>query len=623
MAREYVDIETDGLLGEMSKVHCISIGDIDSEEVKLYHDYPYDDRDGTIADGLERLSRATLIAGHNCIDFDLPAIRDFLGWKPVSEVYDTLVSARLIYPDIKDKDFELWRRGKLPPKLIGSHSLKAWGYRVGEHKGEYEDGWEKYTPKMGEYNKQDVKTGIKVFKLQEKQEYSPMALELEHQVAQIIHEQTRRGFRFDVEKASSLYAQLSAKRQAITQQLQQIFPGWWEEMKTPEYWEWNGIRAPTKAALVRKALEVSEPDVKKSQIISDAEPGPNKRRHTAFNPSSRDHIAQALKEKYGWKPSEYTEKGKPVVDEDVLEKLPYEEAKIMAEYFMIDKRIGMLAEGDQAWLKCERKGKIHGSVITNGAVTGRATHNRPNVAQVPSCDKPYGPECRDLFTCSVGNVLVGMDAAALELRCLAHYLGHWDGGEYAKAVCDGDIHSINQLAAGLPTRNAAKTFIYAWLYGAGPEKIGSIIGKGASEGRVLIDNFLQKLPAIAKLKKAVDQGCRKGWLRGLDGRKLHVRSKHAALNTLLQSAGALVCKKWLVELNRLIKEAGLEAYQVAWIHDELQFDCKPEHALRLGELGEEAMRLTERFFGFKCPLTIKNKDTGRYCNVGSSWKYTH
>lgn len=618
MARLYVDIETDGLLHQLSKVHCISIGDIDNEEIKLYHDYPYDDRDGTIADGLQRLREASLIAGHNIIDFDLPAIRRVLGWKPVSEVYDTLVASRLIYSDIKDGDFDRWRAGRLPSTLIGSHSLKAWGYRLGENKGDYSGGWENYSPEMGSYNKQDVKVGIKLFKLQEKLEYSKEALQLEHDVAKVIHNQVQRGFPFDKEKATELYAILSAKREEIRYQVSQVFPGNWEEMKTPEYWELDGVRAKTK-----KDLGIKLPDVPKSRIAKEATKGPNRKVHVPFNPASRDDIAKVFIEKYKWKPSSFTETGKPTIDDEILESLPYPEAKVLAEFFMLEKRIGQLAEGDKAWLKYETDGKIHGSVITNGAVTGRATHNNPNIGQVPACDKPYGPDCRDLFTCSSGNVLVGMDAAALELRCLAHYLAHWDNGKYTEAVCDGDIHSINQVAAGLPTRNAAKTFIYAWLYGAGAEKIGSIIGKGAAAGRVLIDNFLSKLPAVAKLKKAVDQGCKKGWLRGLDGRKLHVRSKHAALNTLLQSAGALVCKKWMVELDKLIKANGLEAYQVAWIHDELQFDCKPEHAEKLGELGEMAMKITEQAFGFKCPLTIKNKDTGRYCNIGSSWRHTH
>src|SRR5690606_31621074 len=184
--------------------------------------------------------------------------------------------------------------------------------------------------------------------------------------------------------------------------------------------------------------------------------------------NSRTHIYKRLKDKYNWKPKEFTEKGTPKVSEEVLESLPYPEAELLNEYLMIQKRISQLAEGHSAWLKMVRPdGRIYGSVITNGAVTGRMTHNSPNLAQVPAVNVPYGKECRSLFTVPDDRVLVGADASGLELRCLAHYMARFDKGAYARELLEGDIHTANQKAAGLPTRDNAKTFIYAFLYGAG------------------------------------------------------------------------------------------------------------------------------------------------------------
>src|SRR5690606_27698447 len=235
--------------------------------------------------------------------------------------------------------------------------------------------------------------------------------------------------------------------------------------------------------------------------------------------------------------------------------------------------ISQLAEGDQAWLKVERNGKIHGSVNPNGAVTGRATHAYPNVAQVPAVRKGkkdgetvilyggeggYGWECRELFTVPDGWSLVGSDASGLELRCLAHFMARYDGGKYGKVLLEGDIRSENQKAAGLHTRDNAKTFIYAFLYGAGDAKIGKIVKKGPADGKRLKAKFLAKTPALKRLIEAVRNAAKRGYLIGLDGRQLHVRSAHAALNTLLQSAGALVCKKWLVMVEEELQARGLK-----------------------------------------------------------------
>jgi len=278
----------------------------------------------------------------------------------------------------------------------------------------------------------------------------------------------------------------------------------------------------------------------------------------------------------------------------------------------------MIVEGKNSWLNMVRDGRIHGEIITNGAVTGRATHRNPNVAQTPAVKVPYGKECRSLFSADRGDVLVGVDVSGLELRMLAHFMSKWDDGAYGREVIDGDVHTANQLAAGLETRDQAKTFIYAFLYGAGAAKIGSIVGKGAKDGQLLKQRFLEKTPALNQLIRAVQAAANRGYLVGLDGRHLRIRSAHAALNTLLQSAGALVCKQWMVEVDMMLTQQQLLAkvHQVAWIHDECQFSCDPDIADQFGKLAIDCIRKAGDAFNIKVPLT------GEY-KIGSSWADTH
>jgi DNA polymerase I-like protein with 3'-5' exonuclease and polymerase domains len=233
---------------------------------------------------------------------------------------------------------------------------------------------------------------------------------------------------------------------------------------------------------------------------------------------------------------------------------------------------------------------------------------------VPSVRSPYGGECRELFTAPEGKVLVGCDASGLELRCLAHYLFPWDDGKYAKTILEGDIHTANQKAAGLDTRDQAKTFIYATLYGAGDAKIGSIVGGSSKDGKRLKANFKKNLPAYSHLVKAVEAKVTSvGSLNGLDGRKLPCRSAHSALNLLLQSAGAVIMKQALVNfVGKAKKDYELHAN----VHDEVQFSCEAEEADTLGNEFVSAIRQAGDDLNFNCPLD------GEY-QVGNNWKETH
>jgi DNA polymerase I-like protein with 3'-5' exonuclease and polymerase domains len=364
-----------------------------------------------------------------------------------------------------------------------------------------------------------------------------------------------------------------------------------------------------KLAVIEAELQSIFP-AKTIERISEKTGKPLKTKVEVFNPGSRKQIGERLIEK-GWKPSKYTETGQPIVDEGTLDGVDIPEAKAINEYLMLQKRVAQI----ESWLKAVGSdGRVHGKVITNGAVTGRMTHMSPNMAQVPNSGSPYGEDCRDLWIVEKGYKLVGIDAAGLELRMLAHYM---KDDAYTHEVVSGDIHTANQKAAGLHTRNQAKTFIYAFLYGAGDAKIGQIVGAGAQEGKTLKSRFLQNTPSLEKLREDVSKIAKnKGTLPGLDGRRVQVRSDHAALNTLLQSAGAIVMKQALVILNDELRRAKINYKFVANVHDEWQIEVEEARAEEAGKLGVLAIERAGKELKMRCPLA------GEY-KVGNSWKETH
>lgn len=602
------DIETNGLLNTMNRIHLLTIKPM-GKDVEVF-------REDNMINGLHRLmefSHAGVpVYGHNIIKFDIPAIQKLHPWFTIKNPQDTLVLSRLMYADMGERDGPLLKSGVLPPKLWGSHSLEAWGYRLGQMKGEYEGDtsildedtrkatkWDSWNLDMEVYGIQDaVVTEALVLKLAP-WDYAQEAVELEHAVATIVSRQERFGVCLDEEAAVQLYAQLSGERQRLKDHLEKTVPGgWWPD----------------------GALFTPKRDNKKMGYIEGAQL--QKIEWKEFNPTSRQHIARYFKRTYDWKPMKFTEGGDPQIDETVLEGLEYPEAKLLAQMFTVEKRIGQLAEGNQAWLKqVSRLGRIHGSVNTNGAVTGRMTHGNPNLAQVPRVGSYLGKECRSLFKPPQGYVMVGVDASGLELRCLAHFMARWDDGAYAKEVLHGDIHTANQKAAGLTERNQAKTFIYAFLYGAGPEKIGSIVGKGRAAGLALRNRFLKQTPAIAELAAAVQKkASATKTLKGLDGRTLSVRSAHSALNTLLQSAGALVMKKALVLLDGTLQSEGytpgVDYEFLLNIHDEFQIAAKPEIADHVASTSVQSIQRAGQAFNFRCRLDGEAK-------VGTSWADTH
>lgn len=627
MARYIFDIETNGLLDVLTRIHCLVLVDIDTHKV---HDFADQLGYRPIYEGLRMLEDAELIAGHNVINFDVPAIQKVVpGWRPKGAVRDTMTMARVVWPKdhLKGKDFALHKVGRIPGQLIGRYSLEAFGYRLMDYKGDYDGGWDEWSPEMHEYMLQDGHVTLRLWNRLAKEEWPEDSYELEHLVAEIVSRQERRGFTFDEAGAATLYATIVQRRVEVEAALAEAFPP-------------LTIRTPfTPKSTNKKLGYVKGVPTEKVRIEE-------------FNPASRDHIAKRLK-MMGWEPDEFTDGGKPKVDEKALSGLTTPEAKLLSEYLMLDKRLGQIATGKEAWLKAVGKdGRIHGRVETNGAVTGRMTHSKPNMAQVPASRSPYGHECRALFLAGTyldehGHTrryaLVGADADALELRCLAHFMARYDDGEYVRTVLEGrkedgtDIHSVNARALGLDPktkyhvggkdqsgRDIAKTWFYAFIYGAGDEKLGTILGKAGSEarkaGKRSRARFLANLPALGKLVEAVKAAAKKGWLKGLDGRKLYVRSDHAALNTLLQSAGALVMKQALIILDTDLQAEGfipgVDYEFVANVHDEWQIEARPEIAQLVGQIAKAAIRKAGEHFAFRCPLD------GAF-EVGASWADTH
>tara|TARA_S200002703_G_scaffold106934_1_gene92908 strand:+ start:7546 stop:9276 length:1731 start_codon:yes stop_codon:yes gene_type:complete len=571
------DIESNGLLKETTEIHCIVLKDIDTGEV---HTKP-------VLDAIDLLEKAELIVGHNIIKFDIPVLRKLHGFVTKAAIFDTLIATRLVYPDIAGQDFATQN---FPRDCIGRHSLRAWGYRIGNYKGDYDGGFAHFTKEMLDYCVQDVEVTYALWLRIQQKGYSEQAMQLEHEVVTAIHEQEQHGFTFNTKKAEELYTLLNTRLYEIKEELQQVFPPKLE--RTP---------------FTPKVNNKSRGYVKGVRTY--------KEKVIEFNPASRQHIAERLAELHNWEPSEYTADGKPKMDDAVLSNLPYPEAKPLAEHFLLEKRIGQLATGKQAWMKCETNGKIHGTCNTNSTVTARASHANPNLAQIPSVSVPYGKECRSLFTVPKGHKLVGIDVSGLEVRMLAHYMARYDDGKYADVVLNGDIHTETQKLAGLDSRDLAKRFYYCFLYGGGVKKIAQVTGKTVHEASKVKKRFLNNLPALNTLITNVQQAAARGYLIGLDKRNVKVRSPHAALNTLLQSGGAIVCKQWLVEFNKVAIEYD-DVQQVVWVHDEIQVECPEELALEIGELAVDAIKRTGEHFNLRLPLT------GEY-KVGDNWSETH
>ena len=575
------DIETDDL--NATKIWCLSALDVDTEEQKSYGP-------SELSEGLELLNSADKLIGHNISGFDIPVIKNLTGVDLSNKnIVDTLVLSRLFNP-VRE----------------GNHGLERWGFALGSPKIEFNE-YSRYSKEMLKYCEQDVFLNYKVYNELKKESkgFSKHSVVLEHEVYKILNEQRSYGFMLDVEAASKLLSVLNSRIDKIVQEIQEVFKPKKETKKIFRRFNPQGKLLKTGVDNLGKNVRVSDEEYKRLESREYIT-----RIYTKeFNPGSRQQIGEYLQD-FGWKPQEFTATGQPKVDEKILSEIKdIKEAEVIAEYLMLQKRVSQI----NSWLDelNEETGRVHGFVNHNGTITGRMTHRSPNMAQIPSSSSPYGKECRACWTVPEGYKLVGIDASGLELRMLAHYMNDED---YTNEILNGDIHTANQKLAGLESRNQAKTFIYALLYGAGDERLGSVAGGGRNAGRKLRKSFISNLPSFAHLKNRIGRAASKGYLKALDGRKLHVRSQHSALNTLLQGAGAIVMKQALVILNDKIKH--LDAHFVANVHDEWQIEVREDQAEQVGKLGIEAIREAGELLNLNCPLD------GEY-NIGDNWSETH
>ena len=595
------DIETDNLYDKVTLTHCIVIHDITSQQTFTYGP----DR---IAAALDHLATADVLIGHNVIFYDLPVlVKLYPEFKHNARVIDTLICTRLIWPKELLYDLDIEQYPQVPPNLRGSASLKAWGWRLADHKIDFKD-FKEYSQEMLDYCIQDVQVTKKLWEHTVKQNYQQAALKLEHDFALAINKQIRAGIPFDVDAAIDLVDDLRAKETELVQHLKEIFPAIKHET----------VFIP-KVNNAKRGYVKGEPFTKVT--------------YEEFNPGSRSQIVERLQQKYNWIPEKTTEKGNPTLDDDILGALPYPEAKPLAEYMLIKKRLGQIADGNNAWLKLvnNENGRMHGDVITNGCITGRCAHRSPNMGQVPAGYSPYGKECRSLFHAPDGWDLIGIDAKALELRCLAGYLAIWDNGEYAELVTDptGDIHTYNQQQFGVETRDISKRLLYGMLYGCGSVKAGTIIDPNEKDefvlrklGSTAINSFMDGVPALKKLKREIENNiATRNYLYGLDKRTLHCRSAFKGLNVLLQSAGAIIMKQVVVTIHNNIEQNlglvhGKDWEQVLMIHDEIQIVCNPAYTKQIREQAMIAFPAAGDFFNFRCKIEGDSR-------IGYSWADTH
>lgn len=582
------DLETDGFLDIVTKIHCLVIRESETDAVKVY-------TGEEIREGFARLAAAPLRSGHNVITYDDRVFAKLgYGHLDPDRVLDTITGARVRTPDehLKHLDYaaQLTKRG-FPDKLVGKHSLEAWGYRLGEHKQSFDGPWDVCTPQMIDYCVQDTATTRALFNrlmaLVAKGKLTLRAWRLEQDFARVLDKQMQIGVAFDEAAATELIAKLQVHRVRLEEPIQQAFPPFEEHYVTAK----------------KKIPKV---------------------RFKKFNPNSHAQIARVLMERFGWVPSKkggYTKSGRPKTDESVLSKLKYPGVPLLVEYMMVKKRLGQISDGEKAWLKLVKPDKrIYGVIHHNSAVTGRCTHSGPNLSQVPSLKNarghvPYGLEMRRCFIATPGNFMVGADASGIDLRMLGHYLYPFDGGKFIKLLIEGDIHTHNQKTAGIDTRDRAKRFIYAWLYGAQDGKLSQVLGVSRDEARKVRLRFLKRNPALAELKARTQHAAKtKGVVRSLDGRLLHTRSPHSALNTLLQGGAAVVMKQAVVLIDRRLDTT--RAKQVLFSHDEVQLDVTPGYETEAGEIATTAITESGILLGVRTPLA------GAY-KVGRNWAETH
>lgn len=715
LTKAVYDTETDGFLSRMTRIHCLVIRDVTSPNFDERTTHVFRRHDGyelvvneetgetravppedNIEEGVRMLEQFDIRIAHNGIDFDEKAIRKIYPWyAPKGVMMDTLVLARLIVPDTKQLDNRLWAQKKFPGYLIGKHSLDAWGYRLGKHKGDYSkecakagvDPWAKWNQPMEDYCVNDVAVNEVLWAAIEKDMPDDRAVQLEHSVHDLASVMRTNGVPFDLAAAQTLRDKLQAELAELTETVVAKYGSWyaperkkiiapiwddpeaikpvtafetpddeWGEDTTRSWWgrmEFPKITRRSRARIAKwqkenekRALKELDPlPYPATADLPDVTEGcPFVRvKEKLFNPGSRPHVVDRFVTVHGWTPTDFTEKGTPEINDAVLTKVRDQipEAAPVAEIFFLKKLLGQLSEGRESWINnCEEDGRVHGYINTNGAVTGRCTHNSPNMSQVPSVIKKgktilkgregeYGWECRSLFHSPPPFLQVGADLANIEARAFAAVLSKFDGGKLAAELTAGlDLHDLNMAATGIDDRGIMKRVFFGLLYGAGDLKLGLTADPTLDEAaarklgghyRSLIVN---KIPGFKQADAMIKQQAGRGYLIGLDGRRLECRSEHSALNLRLQSDAALIAKKWLITTEDDALAEGLDHgwegdfVMMGFYHDEQQSAVMEDVAQLFAKIAVNAAPKAGEYFEFGCAVQAEAK-------IGHNWAECH
>ena len=671
------DVETNGLLPTMDRIHCLVMQDVDTDEMFIFRN----NADGNdIADGITMLEEASMLIGHNIIGFDNKAVRKVYPHFETDgiEMRDTLVLVRLLPIDFKQLDMAANKRGELPGMFIGKHSLDSWGYRLGKRKGDYAkemlaeglDPWGAWNQPMEDYCVNDVLVNRLLWDMIQKHTVPVDAVDMEQATQEVVTYMEHTGFPFKKAEAETLAQKLQSTMDATVAQLVAsrcgkfvpekkiaVAPLWNDAKGIQQGKAYPAPRAEFGEDTSRKWwAEVTVPK-KTMKSKNPAKRGDRtegaaycKMKWKEFNPTSRQQVTDMLIDEYDWKPSDWTKTGMPSIDDTVLrglsDTIPI--CNDLADVFFLQKLLGYISNGAEAWLKKFNNdtGRVHSYINIGGTVTGRCSHHGPNLGQVPSVhlDKDehpilgmagrYGYECRSLFytPSEIDGVpwkQVGVDLSGIEFRCLAEVMSKFDGGELIDVIKSGqDVHAYNMSKTGITSRNIIKRGLYGLLYGAGDPKLGATVAPESDPsewpeiGRRFRAQLMDGLPALRNVIEETQEEAESGFITGLDGRLLPCRSPHSALNTRLQSAGALIAKRWAVFTEDMAMDAGLDHgwhgdfAMLAFVHDEIQTAVKEACSKEFADICVAAARESGESFGLNCPIDAEYK-------IGHNWAECH
>ncbi len=639
------DIETDDLLQKVTKIHLICTFDIEDGSVKIYHDEPWNfkGRCGSVEEGLHALEEAKLTAGHNICQYDIPVMEKLTGFQSKDQVrIDTLALSRLLYPDRFTHDLGSWAK-KLRTKV---------------HKVQNED-WTELSQNMIDRCVADILINEKLltyFQVTtnehlEKNTNWLDALFLEQEVQAIHAEQTLTGVKYFVEQAKATMANFDGRMNVLKKIIMDGAPPVLDvpgvtKVKIQELREGlsdDFVKGTTPfkkdgstTAVVDRWFNEEDTVYGTEYRMRDTVAGRFcKVEFLPMNVNSDTQIKKFLKQ-LGWVPDEWNTKKQPngtylktspKLTETSYGSLPEGLGKTVVDYRCLKHRRGLIQslkdDTKGALAKVRPDGRVSAEAITCGTPTARYRHSGA-VCNIPRPSSPWGKEIRELYGVEPGWWMVGIDLSGIEARMLAHFCAMFDGGNaFAELILtkkDGGWHSANAELWNC-TRDQAKEFLYALMYGAGPTKLGNILGRDVKVGKRNRDAFMNAYTPYAELLIALEENITRngGYLVGLDGRRFYIRNKKDALNTLLQGNSAIIFKKWMVDLARIRKEATAPIKQMIAYHDETQNEVQSEHRSIAEKFGEDACTAAYSI-GKQFKLRV---DLAADYSIGRNWSDTH